>query len=60
MAAYDRTFRIAANLGVALFQLGGLDELADRIKPSPRRPGMLDQPGEPSGEEPGAPSSDAA
>ncbi|UJR79029.1 hypothetical protein [Sandaracinus amylolyticus] len=60
MAAYDRTFRIAANLGVALFQLGGLDELADRIKPSPRRPGMLDQPGEPGGEEPGAPSSDAA
>ncbi|AKF08381.1 hypothetical protein [Sandaracinus amylolyticus] len=43
MAAYDRTFRIATSLGMALFQLGGLEQVAERIKPSPRRPGLLDQ-----------------
>jgi hypothetical protein len=44
MAAHDRAFRIATSLGTAVFQLGGLDDLADRIKPSTRRPGTLDRP----------------
>ncbi len=39
LAHYDQVFSKVANLGWALFRLAGEDKLADRIKPSPRRPG---------------------
>lgn len=40
IAAYDESFREVANLLVGLFEFAGERELADRVRPSTRRPGQ--------------------
>ncbi len=41
VAAHDAFFSLAAGLGVSLLRLAGEDELAARLRPSGRRPGMV-------------------
>lgn len=61
MAAFDRAFRIATSVGTSLFLLAGMDEIADRIKPSTRRAGQLEHPSSPpdGGDERESPSAPA-
>lgn len=42
LAAYDADFRDAVPVVVSLLRLAGLHRTADRLVPSPRRPGQLD------------------
>lgn len=54
VARYDATFALAANVTGALLRAAGMDEHADRVRPSARRPGRTEgQPAEP--EKPGEP-----
>ncbi|MEM9457557.1 MAG: hypothetical protein AAGF11_25485 [Myxococcota bacterium] len=45
---YDATFRAVATTLEGLFVLAGATELADRVRPSRRRPGRVDQEPEPA------------
>jgi hypothetical protein len=47
IAAYDETFRAVTYNAMGLFRLAGMGELADRIKPSSRRPGTLESTDQP-------------
>lgn len=50
--AYDQAFKLTANLFVALFTAAGRKDLADRVRPSTRRPGQTAEqaPSAPSGQ----------
>jgi hypothetical protein len=69
MAAHDMRFLTIARALESLFRLAGFDELANRVRPSARRPGQIENdpeaPAEPGGEapvtlDPDAPAPDAA
>ena len=56
LAAYDADFRDAVPVLVSLFRLAGLNRMADRLVPSARRPGQLDDAEAPLPVEPAAPA----
>ncbi len=52
ITAYDRKFLRVARVAESLFHFAGMHELADRVRPSTRRPGrrLAEENGEPTGE----------
>ncbi|RYE93720.1 MAG: hypothetical protein EOO75_03755 [Myxococcales bacterium] len=48
MAAHDESFSLGASWLSATLSLVGLDELASRVRPAPRRPGQVEDAGEPA------------
>ncbi len=52
ITAYDRKFLRVARVAESLFHFAGMHELADRVRPSTRRPGrrLAEENGEPNGE----------
>jgi hypothetical protein len=52
MDAYDSAFSRTANLLVGLFTFAGESALADRVRPSARRPGQTDELAPPAAEDP--------
>lgn len=60
LGAYDEAFRHVAGTLTHLFALAGLPELAERVRPSVRRPGRtaVPAPGDDEGDDPAEPSLD--